>query len=74
MLLKKQTLNSILRDHRIQISDEIKNQLLETYGRAVATEDGRFIEYSEQDIYEQVRKILRPCENADKEVKYFTLT
>ena len=74
MLLTKQTLNRILRDHRIQIADDTQHQLLETYGHAVATEDGRLIEYSEQDIYEQLRKILRPCVNADKEVKYFTLT
>ncbi len=74
MLLTRKMLNTILRNYRVQIPAELKKELLEQYGNLVATEDGRVIEYSEQDICEQLRKILRPYENVNKEVKYFTLT
>ena len=67
MLLTREMLITILRNHRVQIPAELKKELLEQYGNLVATEDGRVIEYSEQDICEQLRKILRPYENAGKE-------
>ena len=73
MLLTRKILNTILRNHRIQIPTELKKELLEQYGNLVLTEDGSVIEYSEQDICEQLRKILCPYENVNKEVKYFTL-
>jgi hypothetical protein len=66
MLLTKQRLNTILGNLRTSIPDELQEELLERYGNAAVTDDGRVIEYSEQDICEQLRKILRP---ADKEVK-----
>ena len=68
MLLTREMLNTILTNHRVQIPAELKKELLEQYGNLVATGDGRVIEYSEQDIREQLRKILRPHENASKEV------
>ncbi len=74
MLLTRNKLNTILRNHRVQIPAELRKQLLEQYGNLVVTEDRQVIEYSEQDICEQLRKILRPYENANKEVKHFTLT
>ena len=74
MLLTKQKLNNILRNYRVQIPGKFKKDLLEQYGNTVMTEDGRTIEYSEQDICEQLRKIVRSYENANKEVKYFKLT
>ena len=63
MLLTRKMLNTILRNHRVQIPAEIKKELLEQYGNLVVTEDGRVIEYSEQDICEQLRKTLRLYEN-----------
>lgn len=74
MLLTRKMLNTILRNYRVQIPAELKNELLEEYGYAIATDDGRLIQYSEQDICEQLRKIVRPYENANREVKNFTLT
>jgi len=68
MLLTREMLNTILRNHRVQSPAELKKELLEQYGNLVATENGRAIEYSEQDICEQLRRILRPYENAGKEV------
>ena len=71
MLLTKKRLNTILRNYRVQIPAELKKELLEHYGNLVATEDGRVIEYSEQDICEQLTKIVRPYENVNKEVNNF---
>jgi hypothetical protein len=63
MLLTKKILNSILRDWRVpSIPVELEKELLEVYGHDVVTEEGLAIEYSEQDICEQLRKILRPYE------------
>lgn len=74
MLLTKKLLNNLLQIWRIQIPAELEKELLEKYGHIVATEDGRLLEYSEQDICEQLRKIVRKLENANGEVKNFTLT
>ena len=68
MRLTRTMLNTILRTNRIQISSELKQELLEQYGNTVMTEDGRTMEYSEQDICEQLRKKLRPYEDANREV------
>jgi hypothetical protein len=69
MLLSKQKLNNVLRNRRVQVPSELKKELLEQYGNTAITEDGRIIEYSEQDVCEQLRKIVRSHENAPKEVK-----
>ncbi len=74
MLLTKKQLNTILGNLRISIPAELQEELLERYGNVAVTEDGRAIEYTEQDICEQLRKIVRPYENTNKEVKDFKLT
>ena len=74
MLLTKQKLNKVLRNYRVHVPAELKKELLEQYGNTVITEDGRTMEYSEQDICEQLRKIVSSHGNANKEVKYFKLT
>ena len=66
MLLTREILNNILQNWRIQIPAELEKELLEEYGNPVAIEDGRIIEYSEQDICEQLRKLVRPYENANR--------
>jgi hypothetical protein len=60
MLLTRKMLNTILRNHRVQIPAVLKKEILANYGNAVTTEDGLIWEYSEQDICEQLRKIIRP--------------
>lgn len=50
MLLTMKMLNTILRNHRVQIPVTLKKELLNQYGNLVVTEDGRVTEYSEQDI------------------------
>jgi hypothetical protein len=74
MLLTRKMLNKILQNYRMQIPAKLEKELLNNYGKEVVTLDGHIIEYSEQDICEQLRKILRPYANANREVKYFTLT
>ena len=61
MLITKKELNKILHNWRISsIPKEMEKEILEAYGHAVVTEEGLTIECSEQDICEQLRKILRP--------------
>jgi hypothetical protein len=61
MLLTKKQLNKILQNWRIpSIPVELEKELLEVYGHDVVTDEGLTIEYSEQDICEQLRKSLRP--------------
>jgi hypothetical protein len=60
MLLTKQMLNNILRNYKVQIPAELKKQLLGDYGNLVVDEEGHVFEYTEQDICEQLRKIIRP--------------
>ena len=69
MLLTRKMLNTILRNYRVQIPAELKNELLEKYGNLAINEDGRVTEYSEQDICQQLRKIVQPYENTNREVK-----
>jgi len=74
MLLTKQKLTAILENLRVSIPADVEKELLQEYGNLAVTEDGRVIEYSEQDIYEQLRKKVRSYENVGKEVNNFTLT
>jgi hypothetical protein len=61
MLLTKKQLKTILENWRIpSIPVELEKELLEVYGHDVVTDEGLTIEYSEQDICEQLRKTLRP--------------
>ena len=73
MLLTKRMLNTILRNYRVQIPAKLKSELVEKYGNLAINEDGRVTEYSEQDICEQLRKIVQRYENANREVNDFML-
>jgi hypothetical protein len=74
MLLTKKALEKILQDWRVSIPTELEKELLHEYGNLVADDEGHLHDYTEQDICEQLRKIVRPYQEADKEVKHFTLT
>lgn len=74
MLLTKNKLNILLEHLRVSIPADLEKELLIRYGNLAADDTGRVFEYTEQDICEQLRKIVRPYENANKEVKHFTLT
>jgi len=61
MLLTRRELNRILRGWRIwYIPAEVKKELLEQYGNLCANDEEHLHDYTEQDIYEQLRKRLRP--------------
>lgn len=68
MLLTRPMLNKILRNYKVQIPAELKTEILANYGKLAVTEEGRVMEYTEQDICEQLCKILRPYKNAKREV------
>ena len=57
MLLTEKKLNQIMRDWRISLPTELKKELLDHYGNVV-DDEGYTREYTEQDIYEQLRKKL----------------
>jgi len=74
MLLTKKALKKILQDWRVSIPTEMENELLQEYGNLVADDEGHLHDYTEQDICDQLREIVRPYQEADKEVNHFTLT
>lgn len=62
MLLTKKVLREILENMRVWIPEEVEKELLEQYGIYATDEEGHEFEYTEQEIYEQLRKKLRPYE------------
>ena len=60
MLLTRKLLDEYLDGHFITIPEELKKELLETLGTQPYDEHGRPLQYSEQDIFEQVRKAVQP--------------
>nr|WP_157047160.1 hypothetical protein [Alkaliphilus metalliredigens] len=59
MLLREKDLKKYLFSRRITISDGLKQELLNEYGSPVEDDEGHIFEYTEQDIYEQIRKVIR---------------
>lgn len=62
MLLTKKALRKILENMRVWIPEDVQKELLEQYGSYATDDEGHEFEYTEQDIYEQLRKKLRPYE------------
>jgi len=62
MLLTKKGLRTILENLRVRVPAELEKELLDEYGSLVTDDEGHVFEYTEQDIYEQLRKKLRPYE------------
>jgi hypothetical protein len=58
MFLTRKELDKYLLLRRIAIPAELQQDLLEQYGNVTENDEGQVCEYSEQDIYEQLRKIL----------------
>jgi len=57
MIITKKDIN-ILRKNFWRISDELENEILEKFGKEPESdENGHFYEYTEQDLYEQIRKM-----------------
>ena len=68
MLLTKKSLRAILENMRTRISEDLERELLDTYGKLQLDDEGHIREFTDQDIYEQVRKIMidKRCVNDDK--------
>ena len=58
MLLTKKDLKEYQENMRVYILDELAKELIDTYGTVEADDEGHFHEFTEQDIYEQLRKII----------------
>jgi len=64
MLLTKKELKDILKNMRISIPESVEKELLNQYGNYETDDEGHSYEYTEQDIYEQLRKKLSPYEKS----------
>jgi hypothetical protein len=64
--MRKSELMKILANMSISIPKEVENELLNQYGNHATDDEGHEFQYTEQDIYEQLRKKLRPYEKAVK--------
>ena len=64
MLLTKKDLRKILENMRISIPETLEHELLAQYGDYDIDNEGHIHEYTEQDIYEQLRKRLRMYEKS----------
>ena len=61
MILTRRELHKIMRDWRIGlVPEELEKELLDIYGHEFETEEGLIIEYSEQDIVEELRRVFPP--------------
>jgi hypothetical protein len=58
MLLTRKELEKYLQMRRITIPADMKRDLLHQYGNLAVDEEGQPREYTEQDISEQLRKLL----------------
>ena len=73
MLLTRKMLGQILQDEGVSIPAQLEKEILHEYGNLVTDDEGHVLEYTEQDTCEQLRKKVRSYQDADKEVKHFTL-
>lgn len=60
MLLTRKELTTILENLRVRVPAEVAKELLDEYSHPVTDDEGHVREYTEQDIYEQIRKRLYP--------------
>jgi len=59
MILTREYLKQYQKNIKISIPDDFEKKLLDEFGHPVTDDEGHIFEYSEQDIYEQVRKALQ---------------
>lgn len=64
MRLTKKDLKEILENMRVSIPKTLEKELLDQYGNYATDDKGHALEYTEQDIYEQLRKRLRIYEKS----------
>lgn len=59
MILTKKDLDKYQANMKISFPDNIVNELLNKYGKLASDGSGHIVEYSEQDIAEQMRKDIQ---------------
>jgi len=59
MLLTKQKLQEYTQPRKIKLPETFKNKIVEKFGSRFTDDEGRECEYSEQDVSEQLRKIIQ---------------
>lgn len=59
MILTKKELKEIQKYMGVAISAELVQELLNKYGHPICDDEGHVFEFTEQDIFEQVKKILQ---------------
>ena len=59
MILTRKDLKKTQEHMRTPISATLTKELLDKYGHPVCDDEGHVFEYTEQDIYEQIRKLIR---------------
>jgi len=59
MILTKNYLKKFQESMRISLPDNVEKNLLKEYSQPVVDDDGHIFEYTEQDIYEQIRKVVQ---------------
>jgi hypothetical protein len=64
MRLTRKELRQILWNYRATIPADLEEELLAEYGKPFTDDEGHLVEYTEQDICEQLRKRLRPYSRA----------
>lgn len=69
MLLTKKDLKEYLEARRVTIPESLVKELLKEYGSFTTDGEGHVFEYTEQDIYEQLRKKIYPYEKPLNEVR-----
>jgi hypothetical protein len=58
MILTRKVLKKYQENMRVYFSEEQQKEIIEKYGIVKADDDGHFREYTEQDVYEQLRKLF----------------
>lgn len=69
MLLTRKELRTILENFRVRVPAEVEKELLDEYGHLVTDDEGHVFEYTEQDLYEQLRKKLYPYQEGQQQVR-----
>lgn len=59
MVLTRNDLDTYLKNRNVKIPENLTDELLERFGKPFMDDNGHLMEYSEQDISEQLRKIIQ---------------
>lgn len=58
MLLTKRSLQEYVKSRKIILAEKFQNEILQRFGTLFTDDEGHKMEYFEQDVAEQLRKII----------------